>query len=61
MIDFLYQVGNAVCRIQTLIGIHLPSHVGVPRHLPPAYINGLKPGHHLLNRLFAVIAPRAAT
>ena len=44
---------NAVRRVKTLVGIHLPGEIRVGRDLPAAEINCLQPGLHLLHRLIA--------
>src|SRR2546429_9810848 len=42
---------HAVCRIKTLIGIHLAGEIGIGRHLPSAKIDRLQSRPNLLKRL----------
>ena len=51
IVDPPHHVGDAIRRIQTLVGIHLPGIVGVCRHLPAADVNRFQPGLHLLDCL----------
>jgi hypothetical protein len=53
VVDPAYHGGNAVHRIEALVGIHLPRAVGVRRNLPAAQIDPLEAGRHLLHRLVA--------
>ena len=53
LIDAPNHSGNAVRRIQTLVGIHLAGEICVRCHLPAAEINRLQSRAHLLHRLIA--------
>jgi hypothetical protein len=45
--------GDAVHGIETLVRVHVTRGVGVARHLPPAHVDRLETGVHLLYRLIA--------
>ena len=47
------KIRNAVGRVETLVGIHLPGVVGIGRNLPSTDVDGLQPRLHLLHRLVA--------
>ena len=51
LIDPFNHSRHAVCRIKTLIGIHLAGEIGVGRDLPAAEINRFQSRFDLLNRL----------
>ena len=53
VVDAANDIGNAVGRVQALIGIHLARVVGVGGDLPTAEVDGLQAGLHLLHRLVA--------
>jgi len=53
VVDAADHGGNAVGRIQRLIGIHLAGKVGIRCHLPSGEINRLEPGLDLLQSLVA--------
>ena len=51
LIDPFYHSRHAVCRIKTLIGIHLAGEICIGRHLPSAKINRFESRPDLLKRL----------
>ena len=51
LIDAATKIGHAVGGIQALVGIHLPSIVGVGRDLPATHVDGFQSTFHLLNGL----------
>ena len=51
LIDPFDHSRHAVCRIKTLIGIHLAGEIGIGRHLPSAKIDRLQSRPNLLKRL----------
>ena len=53
LIDAPNDCGDAVRRVEALVGIHLAGKVGVRRDLPAAQVDRLQPGAHLLHRLVA--------
>src|SRR5713226_1134139 len=53
LVDAAYNMGNAIGRIEALIGIHLPGKVGVSGNLPAAEINGFQASFYLLDGLVA--------
>jgi hypothetical protein len=53
VVDAAHQLGDAVDRIEALVGVHLPGLVGVAGHLPAAAVDGLQPRLDLLDGLVA--------
>ena len=53
VVDASHQCGNAIARIETLVGIDLPRGIGVARDLPATYIDRLQSGLHHLDSLAA--------
>ena len=53
LVDSPNDSGNAVCRIETLVRIHLAGEIGVGRDLPAAEIDRFEAGFYLLNSLVA--------
>ena len=51
LIDPFYHSRHAICRIKTLIGIHLAGEIGIGRHLPSAKIDRFQSRLNLLKRL----------
>ena len=53
LIDPFYHGGNAVCRIKTLVRIHVSGKIRVGCDLPTAHVNRFQSGADLLHRLVA--------
>ena len=49
VIDAAHDIGYAIGRIQTLIGIHLTCDIGISGDLPAAQVNRLDPGFDSLH------------
>jgi len=58
VIDAAHDIGHAIGRIQTLIGIHLPRAVCIGGDLPAAQVNRLEPGFDGLHRLISGQTPK---
>jgi hypothetical protein len=56
-VDAPHHLGDAVDRVQALVGIGLTRGVGVGRHLPARQVDGLEPGSHHLHGLVAGQGP----
>ena len=57
VVDGAHHVRNAVCGIETLVGIHLPAQIRIRRHLPAAQIDGFQPG---LGHLYSLVSCQGA-
>ena len=53
LVDPFHYRGDAVRRIEALVGIHLSREIGVGRDLPAAEVDRLQTGARLLHRLVA--------
>jgi hypothetical protein len=58
LIDAPHHLGNAVRRVEALIGVHLPRRVVVRGHLPTGQVDGLQSRAHLLHGLVAGERPQ---